>query len=301
VIVVGSANQDYVIACDGLPQPGETRLARSLRRLPGGKGANQAVAAARLGAPVSFVGAVGDDDDGALLIRELRSEGVDASEIEITSTATGLAMVTVLPTGENAITVVPGANFTLSPDRAARTVRRLVDQTSIMVVQAEIPTGTIAAVVHAAVEQGARPVINLAPFVDLDPTVLAQADPLVVNEVEAASLTGYAVDSDKDADRAVHELAERTISCVITRGAAGACWAAGADSGTVAAPPVAEVVDSTGAGDAFVGGLVRQLSRSADLQAAVRVGVEVGTIAVTRLGAQASYPYASDIRQLAGR
>ena len=300
VIVVGSANLDYVLSCDALPQAGETRLANGMQKFPGGKGANQAVAAARLGGDVTFVGAVGDDDDGALLIRELRSEGVDTSEIEInTSAPTGLAVVSVLPSGENAITVVPGANFTVSAQRTARTVGRLAGERSILVVQAEIPVEAIGAAVQAVTEVGGRPVLNLAPFTELPAEVLAAVDPLVVNEVEAAALTGYAIDRVETARKAATDLARTSRSCVITLGADGACWAeAGGASGQVAAPPVSEVVDTTGAGDAFIGGLVRQLSRADDLEEAVRVGVEVGTVAVTRVGAQASYPRQDDIRQL---
>ncbi|SDT43830.1 ribokinase [Microlunatus soli] len=300
VIVVGSANQDYVITCDALPTAGETRLASGMQKFPGGKGANQAVAAARLGAPVTFVGAVGDDDDGALVIRELRAEGVDTSEIEINSSErTGLAIVSVLPDGENAITVVPGANYTVSAERTARTVSRLTGPQSILVVQAEIPVDAIAAAVDAAVRAGARSVINLAPYTELPDRVLAAADPLVVNEIEAAALTGYAIDSTDTALRAASELAARSRSCVITLGADGACWAIADAAGRVAAPPAAQVVDSTGAGDAFIGGLVRRLTEGdVDLADAVRVGVEVGTVAVTRVGAQASYPLETEIKQL---
>jgi ribokinase len=139
IIVVGSANQDYIVRVSVPPGPGETVIASSLLKQPGGKGANQAVAAARLGADVSFVGSVGDDDDGAQLIRALRSEGVDTANVEIISRGrTGLALVSVYDSGENSITVVPGTNFSLTSDRVRRTVGRAVAETgaSIMVAQA---------------------------------------------------------------------------------------------------------------------------------------------------------------------
>ncbi|GAA3151989.1 ribokinase [Kribbella aluminosa] len=303
VIVVGSANQDYVMTTDALPAAGETLLARTFQKFPGGKGANQAVACARLGAQVGFVGAVGDDDDGALMIRELRSEGIDTSEIEITtSERTGMAMVSVLPEGENAITVVPGANFTLAPERVARAVERLItdDSVVVVVVQGEIPVESIAASVVAASKAGARAVVNLAPFVELPAETLQAADPLIVNEVEAAFLTGYVIDSSARAQEAAEDIARQAKSAVITLGAAGASWAVAGASGIVPGLPVAEVVDTTGAGDAFIGAIAAMFTEGRELESAVRVGVEVGALAVARVGAQASYPLREEVRQLAG-
>jgi ribokinase len=301
VIVVGSANQDYVMTTDALPAAGETLLARTFQKFPGGKGANQAVACARLGAQVAFVGAVGDDDDGALIIRELRSEGIDTSEIEITtSERSGLAVISVLPEGENAITVVPGANFTLAPDRVARAVERLVTEDTVVVVQGEIPVESIVATVRAASKAGARVVVNLAPFVELPRETFQAADPLVVNEVEAAFLTGYVIDSSARAQEAAEDIARQAKSAVITLGAAGASWAKAGESGIVPGLPVAEAVDSTGAGDAFIGAIAAMFIEGRELESAVRVGVEVGALAVARVGAQASYPLREEVRQLAG-
>ncbi|HEY9291905.1 MAG TPA: ribokinase, partial [Microlunatus sp.] len=275
VIVVGSANQDYLIDSSALPEPGETRLAKGLKKLPGGKGANQAVAAARLGATVHFVGAVGDDDDGARMINTLQNEGIDTGAVEVTSEPTGLAIVTVLPGGENAITVVPGANFTVTAERAVETVRRLAEPGGVLVVQAEIPVPSIGAAVTAAAEAGLRPVINLAPYTELPTEVVALADPLVVNEVEAADMVGRIIRDLPEVLQAANELLGRTRSVVITLGGAGACWATSEGFGHVPAPGVDEVVDTTGAGDAFVGGLARRLADSADLEAAVGYGVAV--------------------------
>lgn len=300
VIVVGSANQDYVMTIDALPAVGETALAKTMQKFPGGKGANQAVACARLGIQVGFVGAVGDDDDGALIIRELRSEGIDTSEIEITtSERTGMAVVSMLPGGENSIMVVPGANFTLAPERVVRSVQRLAGDDSVVLVQAEIPVDTITAAMHAAAKAGARAVMNLAPFVELPDETIQGADPLVVNAVEAAQLTGYVIDNSMQARQAAKDLARRAKSAVITLGAAGASWASADSSGIVPGLPVAEVVDTTGAGDAFTGAIAAMFIEGRDLESAVRVGVEVGALAVAQVGAQASYPFRDEVRQLA--
>jgi ribokinase len=300
VIVVGSANQDYVIEADALPTVGETRLAQSLQRFPGGKGANQAVAASRLGASVALIGAVSDDSDGALMIRELRSEGIDTSEIEIsTSERTGMAIVTVLPGGDNSIIVVPGANFTLTASRVSRAVERLANDKSVVVVQGEIPVAAMAAAIRSAENIGARVLVNLAPFVELPAETLAVADPLIVNEVEAMALTGYVINSPDLARKAAVDIAKWARSAVVTLGAEGVTWATQTSSGTIPALPVAEVVDSTGAGDAFIGAIAAMFTEGRTLEDAVRVGAEVGALAVTRVGAQASYPLRGEVRQLA--
>lgn len=301
ITVIGSANQDYLIRFASAPAPGETVLAQGMRKHPGGKGANQAVAAARLGARVRFVGCVGDDDDGALLLRELRSEGVDTSDAEIISTAhTGLAMVCVDAAGENSIVVVPGANFALTESRVTRVVRR-GGRGGIVVLQAEVQPRIVAAAVSAAVDTGARVVLNLAPYVEFAAEVLAPCDPLVVNESEASAILGRPVTDAEQARSAAEELGHRVRSVVITLGARGAIWAGDQGIGSAPAPPVARVVDTTGAGDAFVGALCARLAEGASLQDAVEYGVRAGTFAVTHEGAQSSYAMTADLQTVAGR
>jgi ribokinase len=298
IIVVGSANQDYIVRVPKPAGPGETVLASGLLQQPGGKGANQAVAMARLRGDVSFVGSVGDDADGAQLIRELRSEGVDTTNVEIISRGrTGLALVLVYDSGENSITVVPGTNFALTADRVSRTVGRIIAETgaATMVAQAEVLPGIITAAITAAATAGARVILNLAPYQPVDPELLALCDPLVLNEAEASGLLGWDVRGAATALRAVEELRHRTRSVVVTVGAEGACWADADRAGHVPAPTPSAVVDTTGAGDAFVGALAVRLAAGADLEDAVTVGVRAGTFAVQSPGAQSSYPSPADI------
>lgn len=300
IVVVGSANQDYIVGVAAPPGPGETVMATSLLTQPGGKGANQAVAAARLRGDVSLVACVGDDADGARLIRELRSEGVDTTEVEIISRGrTGLALVSVWASGENSITVVPGTNFSLTAERVGRAVSRiagdLVGAGAIVVAQAEVLPEIIHAAVLAATDAGARMILNLAPFQPLPATLLAGCDPLVLNEAEASGLLGWSVRGAEAAGRAVEELRARTRSVVVTVGAEGACWADARGAGRVAAPAGAEVVDTTGAGDAFVGALAARLAAGETLEEAVRTGVLAGTFAVSSPGAQSSYPTQADL------
>lgn len=298
LIVVGSANQDYIVRVPTPPGPGETVLALSLLKQPGGKGANQAVAAARLGGDVSFVASVGDDDDGAQLIRQLRSEGVDTANVEIISRGrTGLALVSVYDSGENSITVVPGTNFALTSDRVRRTVGRVAHETgaAIMIAQAEVLPEIFAAAIRAAEAAGARVIFNLAPFQPVDGELLAVCDPLVVNEAEASGLLGWAVHGAAGAERAVSELRGRARSVVVTVGAEGACWGDERSSGHTPAEAGVDAVDTTGAGDAFVGAVAVELARGATLEQAVVVGVRAGTFAITSPGAQSSYASRADL------
>jgi ribokinase len=299
VIVVGSANIDYTMVVPRLPAPGETVLASDLQVLPGGKGMNQAVAAARLGAAVTFVGAVGDDQEGAFLVERMKTEGINVDRVLIDETRrTGLAMVSVLPEGENSIAVASGANESLLPDWTASSVRSLAGPGSVVVVQAEIPRCVVESVAHATEAAGARLLLNLAPYLDVPAEVLRLADPLVVNEVEAIALHGAPISGPADAQRAAEALVNTARSVVITMGAAGACWATASASGYVPSPLVNDVVDTTGAGDAFVGALSSVLAAGQSLAAAVGVAGLVGAFTVIRFGAQPSYPSREEMTEL---
>jgi ribokinase len=299
LIVVGSANVDYVIRVPTLPAAGQTLLGGPLRILPGGKGMNQAVASSRMGAEVRFVGSVGADPDGQLLLAALAVEGIGTDDVKITSAErTGLAIVSVLPSGENTITVVPGANSVLDAAAVQRVVQAAVRPGDLVVVQCEIPVPAICSAVATATAGGARVVINLAPYTALPEPTLRAADPLVVNEVEAADLGGEPVATVDEAMIAAAVLASRARSVVLTLGSRGACWAAAGTVQHVPAPTVTEVVDTTGAGDAFVGALAARLADGAGLADAVSLAVEIAAVSVTRPGAQTSYPRRDEIASL---
>lgn len=296
IIVLGSANQDYIIRVAAPPTLGETVLATGLLKKPGGKGANQAVAAARLQGNVSFVACVGDDDDGALLIRELRSEGVDTTNVEmINRERTGLAIVTVFDSGDNSVIVVPGSNFALTAQRVRTTVSRLAVPGAVLVIQAELRADIIRTALETAEQAGIRSIFNLAPYQPTSAELLAICDPLVVNETEASALVGWQVRDVQSAATAVEQLRRAVRSVVITIGPGGACWADQESSGHLPAPIAPAVVDTTGAGDAFVGALATFLARGANVGEATAVGVRAGTYAVGSLGAQSSYPTRSDL------
>jgi ribokinase len=296
VVVVGSANQDYLVTVQDIPTPGETVLASTLVKQPGGKGANQAVAAVRAGAETTFIGCVGDDDDGLSILSRLRSEGVDVAEVEVLDgVSSGLALVQVMENGDNAIVVVPGANAQLSGQRVAEVIGRLTGPGCAMVVQAEVTAEVVAAAIRSAHRAGARPILNLAPYRRTDPDVLSLCDPLVMNGVEASALLGRDIHGLESALDAADDLLGLCRSAVVTLGAHGAVWVSADGAGACEAPPVEAVVDTTGAGDAFVGVLATFLAEGATLERAVSLGVRAGSFSVERLGAQSSYPMRDDI------
>ena len=291
VVVIGSVNMDYIVSVDTPPGPGETVLARALVKSPGGKGANQAFAAARMGARVRLVAALGDDEDGGDILRQLRAEGIDTSAVEIVShQRTGVAFVSVFASGENSITVVPAANHAVSPQRVQHYLHRGDAANRIVLLQGELREDVTMAVAKAVRDAGGRLVINLAPYAPLTPSIVALAHPLVLNQAEAHAMIGRSFQDVTTAERGVLALARRATSVVVTLGALGAVWASGRRSAHVPAPSIPSVLDTTGAGDAFVGALAAELALGSDLAAATRSGVAAGTFAVAQLGAQLSYP-----------
>jgi len=299
VVIVGSINLDYVVSLRRRPDPGETVSDAVLELHPGGKGANQAVAAARSGVGVEIVGCVGADAAGGSRVRELIAERVGVSHVRrVVGTTTGIAIVMVTPDGENAIVGVPGANAELclsDIDQAAG----VIAEGHVLVTQLEVP---LACVTRAA--RIAPPditfVLNAAPYRTVPISVLQRVDVLVVNESEAAGFTGWQVDSVEDARRAageVRRLGPKAV--VITLGPAGAVVAAaGLDSHVVA--PVVRCVDTTGAGDAFVGALAASLANGESLHAAVVYGTAMGSATTEHRGASPVLPSLDHQRTVPG-
>ena len=290
VFVLGSINQDFVLKVERRPKPGETVTNAQLSTHNGGKGANQAAAAAFLGASVAFLGRVGDDEFGEPLVQALKEKGIDTSLIErALGASTGAAFITVTPDGENAITVAPGANRSLTPgdvDAASGAIW----EARVLVAQMEVPIETVLRAVEVAAEGGTRALVNLAPTFEVPRELLESLDPLVVNEHEAAFLLGGEVEGVEGALAAAPELLSLgPRTAVITVGEAGAVFAEGGSSGHLPAPKV-DVVDTTGAGDAFVGALAVRLARGASLEGAVAYAVRAGAAAVTKEGAQGALP-----------
>ncbi|MET4226560.1 ribokinase [Oerskovia enterophila] len=295
VVVVGSANVDLVVDVPRHPGGGETILGGDLRRSPGGKGANQAVAAARAGgADTSFVGALGHDESGELLLASLDGAGVRTDLVERVEAPTGTALITVSPDGENAIVVAPGAN---SHVRIGAAQAERLGAADVVLAQLEIPLDVVLAA--AAVRRpGAVLALNAAPSRDLPDEMWAVLDLLVVNEHEALDLAG-AGGPDDTVERLAAILLERVPAVVVTLGGAGCLVAQrGADPVRVAAPRV-DAVDTTGAGDTFCGVLAAALAGGSTLVDAARTASFAGALAVTRPGAQDAVPTADEVTTFA--
>jgi ribokinase len=290
VFVVGSINQDFVLGVERRPAPGETVTDARLATHNGGKGANQAAAAALLGADVAFLGRVGDDGFGGPLVRTLAEKGVDTSLVEeVPDSSTGTAFITVTPDGENAITVAPGANRRLTVEDVDA-ASGSIEEAKVLVAQMEIPPEVIRRAVEVAAANETRALVNLAPPFEIPRALLEKLDPLVLNEHEAAFLLGESVEGIEGALSAAPELLKLgPRSIVVTIGEDGAVFSNGATAEHLTAPSV-EVVDTTGAGDAFVGALAARLADEDSLEDAVAYAVRAGAAAVTKEGAQGALP-----------
>ncbi|WP_327315188.1 ribokinase [Streptomyces sp. NBC_01235] len=299
LLVVGSANADLVIGVERRPGAGETVLGSDLAVHPGGKGANQAVAAARLGARTALLARVGDDAYGRLLLDSQRAAGVDTVGVLVGGAPTGVALITVDPSGDNSIVVSPGANGRLTP-QDVRAAARLFHTSRVVSAQLEIPLETVVEVVRSLAPDS-RFVLNPSPPRPLPAEVLAACDPLIVNEHEAKVILGEAgADAgagDRPEDWARALLAKGPKSVVVTLGSQGALVAS---AESVVLVPSVEVaaVDTTGAGDSFTAALAWKLGTGSSLAEAAAFAARVGAAAVTRRGAQDSFPTAEEVASL---
>ena len=300
VVVVGSANLDLVVEVETVPVAGETVLGGDLRRIPGGKGANQAVAAARLGRRVAMVGRVGDDDAGSMLRAAMDSAGVDTASLLATDdTPSGTALISVGADGDNAIVVSPGANGRLS-SADVESAAGVLGTAAVVLLQLEVPLEAVSAAVRCA---RGTVVLNPAPAPagTLPAQLLDRVDVIVPNQTELATMAGHEGLSPiggVDPDTAVALARGLPVAAaVVTLGAAGAMVVTPTDATHVPAPAVVPV-DTTAAGDAFCGALADALVGGADLVGATKWAVRVGAAATLRHGAQPSLPTADEVEPL---
>ncbi len=304
VVVLGSVNADLLLRCPSLPRPGETVHGHGFRTLPGGKGANQAVAAARLGAQVVFVGCVGDDDFGRAAAATLAREGIDTTHLQrVPGSRTGVAMILVEDSGQNCIALSAEANGALGVaqvDAAAARIR----QAALLVCQLESPLAAVRHAIGIAHAAGVPVLLNPAPARPLPDDLLAQVEVLVPNESEAAVLLGAegrvpAAGPDAaggfdaaDAAARLRRRGPRTV--IVTLGAAGVQVADAAGNRHFAAPPV-RAVDTTGAGDTFIGAYAAARCEGQDLPAAVAFAQRAAALSVTRAGAIDAIPHRHEL------
>lgn len=298
LVVIGSANMDLVVRSAHIAAPGETVLGEAFRQIPGGKGANQAVAAARLGAAVTFVGRVGNDLFGAALRAGLQQDDIDTTYLQTDPTEpTGVALIGVDARGQNAITVASGANYRVSA-RDVDQAFSAISQASALLLQLEIPRETVLYAAKQAHAAGIPVLLNPAPVSLADPlpaALSAYIDVLTPNEHEAAALLGYEAPDGLDWEVVSRRLLARGVqSVVITLGAEGCVLADAAGVRRLSAP-VVSAVDTTAAGDCFTGALAVALAEGRSLDAAALFASRAASISVTRPGAQPSLPSRAEV------
>ncbi|WP_046506450.1 ribokinase [Streptomyces odonnellii] len=288
IVVLGSTNMDLVAYAARAPKLGETVTGRKFRTVPGGKGANQAVAAARAGGEVAMIGAVGEDEFGERLRHTLEASGVDTDLLRTVEGPSGTAHVVVDDEGSNAIVVVPGANGTVT--HLVPGDETVIAAADTLLLQLELPLSAVRAGAGAARRHGVRTVLTPAPAQPLPPDLLASVDLLVPNEHEAATLTGIA-----DAHGAAEALLRQVPEVVITLGAAGSLYAARGGRTLAVSAPAVEAVDTSAAGDTFVGALAVALGEGRPMPDAMRWASAAAALCVQRPGASTSMPYRTEI------
>ena len=294
VVVLGSINADLVLNVPTLPRPGETIRATHAATFPGGKGANQAVAASRMGAPTILIGRVGDDANGRTMRSSLEADGVDVTSVHIDPDApTGTALITVAAHGENTIVTSGGANHRVGRHELDA-LRAVLEHAQVFVVQLEIPMGVVIEAVSLATTARVPVVLDPAPVAPLTDPLLAQLSWITPNETEAQALTGVADPSD-----AARSLRECGVGyAVVTTGEQGCVVAGPADNTATFAAPAVTAVDTVACGDAFTGALAAELAGGAVAPDAIRSACAAGAIAATRPGAQPSLPTLDEVRRL---
>jgi len=297
VVVFGSINMDLVVRTPRLPTPGETLTGHTFFTAPGGKGANQAVACARLGAPTRMVGRVGDDLFGEQLRASLRSFGVQDDGVLTTPGPSGVALIAVDDLAENTIVIVPGANGSVSIADIPR-LEAVLDGARILLVQLEVPIETVVAAARAAHTRGVTVILDPAPALPLPDELYALADIITPNEHEATTLTGIAVHDDQGAIAAARALIARGARRVALKLGARGALTADAEGEQFWSPFTVTPVDTVAAGDAFNGGLAVALSEGRSFNEAIRWGLAAGALSVTRHGAQPSMPERNEVLTL---
>jgi ribokinase len=295
IYIVGSINRDLVVYVDGLPRPGETIFGNRFQQFPGGKGANQAVAASRLGGDVHFVGNVGSDAFGKEMRDFLAEENIDTSEIAILDTApTGIALITVDSASENCIVVVSGANMVWHTRDLARMT---IERGDIVICQFEIPLEIVESVFERAKKIGATTILNPAPIKSGTERILKNVDYLVVNEVELEAFSGAAVNPDDSISlhAAMAKLRRHgPLAIVATLGPRGAVFNSPAEKYEAQGHKV-NAVDTTGAGDCFIGGFAAALAKSDSVADAINFANKAAAVSVTRRGAASSFPRIAEV------
>ncbi len=295
LVVLGSINADHILNINHFPQPGETVIGKQYTVAFGGKGANQAVAAGRSGADISFIACVGDDDIGERVRKQLASDQIDTHPVEaIKDATTGVALIFVNAEGENVIGIDAGANNAVTPEYLDRYKQQVIEASALLM-QLESPLDTVIAAAKIAKEHDTQVILNPAPACELPDELLSRVDIITPNETEAEKLTGINVGNNEDAARAAKALHDKGIATVIITLGSKGVWLSQNGEGKLVAGFRVKAVDTIAAGDTFNGALVTALLEGKQMDSAVRFAHAAAAIAVTRPGAQPSVPWRKEI------
>lgn len=295
IVVIGSLNMDLVANAKNMPKMGETVIGHGFKQVSGGKGANQAVAIARLGGNVHMVGKVGDDGFGEILIENLEKDGVLISSVGIEKkSTTGVALITVDEKGNNTIVVVPGANFNVKGEDIDQAMD-IIKESQIMVLQLEVPLDTVKYSLIKGKEYGKFTILNPAPAQKLDEEIIKNVDLLIPNETELEVISGMEINGEEDIVKACKSLMEKGVKqLIVTLGEKGSIYVD--HQGTIKFPAHGVLaVDTTAAGDSFIGAVSVALSKGESMEDAIAFASKVGALTVTKEGAQSSIPYLIDV------
>lgn len=299
ICVIGSLNMDLVVNVDTMPKPGQTIIGSNFKEVPGGKGANQAVAMARLNGNVTMIGKVGEDGFGQTLINSLKNDKVDTTYIQTAKGATGVALITVDKNAQNSIVVSPGANFEVKEDDIDNNIEA-IKNSDIVVLQLETPLDTIKYALNKAKELNKYTILNPAPAVKLDDEIIKNIDLLTPNETELEIISGVSIETEEDIQKASQIMIEKGVKeLIVTLGSKGSLYINKEKSMFKKAYKV-EAVDTTAAGDSYTGALAVALSQYKGMEEAMDFASKVGALSVLKEGAQSSLPTLEDVENFRG-
>ena len=299
ICVIGSLNMDLVVNVDAMPKPGQTIIGSNFKEVPGGKGANQAVAMARLNGNVSMIGKVGEDGFGQTLINSLKNDKVDTTYIQTTKGSTGVALITVDKNAQNSIVVSPGANFEVKEEDIDNNIKA-IENSDIVVLQLETPLNTIKYALNKAKELNKYTILNPAPAVKLDDEIIKNVDLLTPNETELEIISGVSIETEEDIQKAAQIMIEKGVKeLIVTLGSKGSLYINKEKSMFKKAYKV-EAVDTTAAGDSYTGALAVALSQEKGIEDAMDFASKVGALSVLKEGAQSSLPTLEDVINFRG-
>lgn len=299
ICVIGSLNMDLVVNVDTMPKPGQTIIGSNFKEVPGGKGANQAVAMARLNGNVSMIGKVGEDGFGQTLINSLKNDKVDTTYIQTSKGATGVALITVDKNAQNSIVVSPGANFEVKEDDIDNNIEA-IKNSDIVVLQLETPLNTIKYALNKAKELNKYTILNPAPAVKLDDEIIKNVDLLTPNETELEIISGVSIETEEDIQKAAQIMIEKGVKeLIVTLGSKGSLYINKEKNMFKKAYKV-EAVDTTAAGDSYTGALAVALSQDKNIEDAMDFASKVGALSVLKEGAQSSLPTLEDVKNFRG-